>query len=88
MRGPINNNNNNNHMFVGGAERGNPAMTAKRLRQRVKETLNINVVGKITLESRKLPLKGKGEGSNKTAKISLCSENRVSERKITFERQR
>ena len=30
----------------GGPERGNPAMTAKRLRQGVKETLNINVVGK------------------------------------------
>ena len=30
----------------GGPERGNPAMTAKRLRHGVKETLNINVVGK------------------------------------------
>ena len=30
----------------GGAERGNPAMTAKRVRQGVNETLNINVVGK------------------------------------------
>ena len=43
IRGPINN---NYRAFVGAAERRNPAMTAKRLRQGVKETLNINVVGK------------------------------------------
>ena len=40
-------NNNNNIAFVGGGpERGNPAMTAKRWRQGVKETHNSNVVGK------------------------------------------
>ena len=39
-RGPTNNSN-NNRAFVG----GNPAMTAKRLRQGVKETLKTNVVG-------------------------------------------
>ena len=48
-----NNNNNNNGAFHGGGpERGNPAMTAKRLRQGVKETLNINVVGTCELGGR------------------------------------
>ena len=42
-----NNDNNDNLAFPqGGLERGSPAMTAKRLRQGVKETHNINVVGK------------------------------------------
>ena len=48
--------NNNNNLGVspgGGLERGNPAMKAKRLRQGVKETHNIHVVG-IAISREKL----------------------------------
>ena len=49
-------------------------MTAKRLRQGVKDSTSM--------------LWEKGEGSNKQPKYRLCSENRVREQKIAFERQR
>ena len=59
------NNNNNNMAFTrGGPERGNPAMTTKRLRQGEKETHNLMLWEKLFVESVWLFVSG------------LCAENK------------